>query len=642
MLSDLGAGEAAQSPRLAELGITMSILAGVSMSSPHAGSLLYMAPEVIAGEMPTQRSDVFELGVLVYQLVVGDLRRSLAPGWEADVADPLLSQDIALAAAANPERRLIDARALGERLHSLEARRTALAAERERELAATHQSEQLVRLTQRRRQLIAGSMVLAAVLAVSVWQQRQTAQARAHAEASARRAEAEAAKTRGVVDFLTEGVLKQADPYSGNSGAVTLRQAINNAAKEIDSRFRDTPDVAAAIHGTLGAAYEGMNDYDKAAQHYRKQLAGLRGTSPVDRIAIAKTHGTLCTASLWQGDLTQAVPECQRARSDFLAAGLAPDRTEVFLALADTREGRYKQALARLQPRMERIRASSDHDLYGFAQTFTAVAYAGSGDIARMERARAEAVEARRRQNGANGGMLLAWALADHGQALLLLGREEEGRERLEQAARMFDKIAGPHHPQNDVPRIHLAAHELALGRWQAARALAKPTHEALLKETGWQHWTIYAALTTMVAEAELGNSAAAYRLFSPLASMAIEHGMEKNFPYMREPHWTAFAAMHLALGEFDRAEHYLGRLRELVRDPDPSPLLVARVECIEAGLLQARGALAAARASAQACRNRIVTSVSERSPLVTLADRLLAELDSPAGKAAAASSAAH
>ena len=64
-----------------------------------------MAPEVIAGEMPTQRSDVFALGVLVYQLVVGDLRRSIAPGWEADVGDELLCEDIALAAAANPERR---------------------------------------------------------------------------------------------------------------------------------------------------------------------------------------------------------------------------------------------------------------------------------------------------------------------------------------------------------------------------------------------------------------------------------------------------------------------------------------------------------------------------------------------------------
>ena len=50
-----------------------------------------------------------------------------------------------------------------------------------------------------------------------------------------------------------------------------------------------------------------------------------------------------------------------------------------------------------------------------------------------------------------------------------------------------------------------------------AARALAKPTYEALRKTTGWQHWTIYAALSTMTADAELGNTADARRLLAEL-----------------------------------------------------------------------------------------------------------------------------
>src|SRR5690606_38251121 len=103
-IADLGAGQAAASLRLLDFGITQSLAAGAL--DERAGSMLYVSPEVVAGGVATQRSDVFSLGVLVYQLLAGDLRRPLAPGWEADLDDPLLCEDIALAAAANPERRL--------------------------------------------------------------------------------------------------------------------------------------------------------------------------------------------------------------------------------------------------------------------------------------------------------------------------------------------------------------------------------------------------------------------------------------------------------------------------------------------------------------------------------------------------------
>lgn len=633
VLSDLGAGEAAHSSRFAELGITMSIAANAGLSAPRAGSLLYMAPEVIAGEMPTQRGDIFALGVLAYQLVVGDLRRSIAPGWEADVADELLCEDIALAAAANPERRQIDARTLGERLRSLETRRERLASECSRSLEAARQSMQLALLSRRRRQLLAGSAVLSMVLTVSFWQQHRTGQARAHAERSAARADAEAAKARGVVDFLTDGVLKQADPYSSPKAVITLRQAIDNAARDVDTRFRSMPDVATAVHGTLAAAYEGMNDFDTAMLHYRRHVAGLRNTDPPDKVAVAKAQADLCRTSLWQGDLQRAVPDCERARGDHLAAGLSPDRPEVFLALADTRQGRYRHALKRLEPRIPRIRRSGDEDLYGYAQWFAAIAYGRLGDAVRAERAHAETVASRRRQFG-DKSMQLGWSLADHGKALLLLGREPEGRARLAEAQRMFEKVAGPDHPQAQVPKVHLAAHELALGHWQVARDLALPAYEALLKSTGWQHWTIYAVLSAMHAEAELGNPAAARRLMAEFDAMA-SLGMDRDYPYLREPHWTSHAATSLALGDHARADHYLARLRGLLREPDPSPLLAARIECIEGELLMARGFPLDARPKVESCRARIMAAASARSPLLRIPGRLLSRLDALSGGSA-------
>lgn len=633
VLADLGAGDTAQSNRLAELGITMSVVVADLARSQRAGSLLYMAPEVIAGEIPTQRSDVFALGTLVYQMMVGDLRSSLAPGWESNIQDTLLREDIALAAAANPERRHIDARALAIRLRSLDARHRAADAEQRQAVESARQVAQLARMTRRRRQLLAGSALLSAVLALSVWQQWRTGQARAHAEVAARLAEAESAKTRGVVTFLTDGVLKQADPYSGKGGAVTLHEAIDRAAVDVDARFQRTPDVAAAIHGTLGAAYEGMNDFPRAVQQFDKQVAALRRAQPVDTAAIARAGASLCTAWIWQGNLDQARPACERSRNDYVAAGLRPDRPNVFLALADSREGNFRKTVERLQPRLERIRRSGDSDLLGHALWFSGLADVQLGNLARAERTFAELTRVRRRQAGTSS-MLLGWALSEHGRVLLMLGRTPEGKARLAQSIAMFDAVGGPGHPHGYAPRVHLAQHALALGQWQQASAMATPAFQSLLAKTGWQNWTIYAALVAMTADAELGNHAAARRLMADFRTMARAEHLDRDFKYLREAHWSGFAAAHLALGELVEAERYRERLRQRSVEPGANPLLVAQVACIDSRIAHLRGDGRAARADAHACRDRTLAVVPHGSPLLALPDRLINATNLPASPA--------
>lgn len=86
-------------PDVTRMGFTQTI--GDSAS----GTPLYLAPEIIAGEPPSPQSDIYALGVMLYQVVVGNLRRPLAPGWERNVPDELLREDIALAAAGDPSQR---------------------------------------------------------------------------------------------------------------------------------------------------------------------------------------------------------------------------------------------------------------------------------------------------------------------------------------------------------------------------------------------------------------------------------------------------------------------------------------------------------------------------------------------------------
>ncbi len=66
----------------------------------------YAAPEVLAGEQPTSKSDVFSLAVVVYELLTGNLPVSDPPGTAAQpVGDRFLDATLGEAMAADPEAR---------------------------------------------------------------------------------------------------------------------------------------------------------------------------------------------------------------------------------------------------------------------------------------------------------------------------------------------------------------------------------------------------------------------------------------------------------------------------------------------------------------------------------------------------------
>ncbi len=163
-ISDFGSAALLASERLSDMGITNLGFTQTGDASSLTGTAVYIAPEVIAGESPTALSDVFALGVLLYQLVVGDFRKPLALGWESAVTDPLLREDIAFAANGDPARRLKTAAELAERVKSLDRRRD----EYERARLAQQQNEETARVranarVRRRWLLLAGGTVLAAV-----------------------------------------------------------------------------------------------------------------------------------------------------------------------------------------------------------------------------------------------------------------------------------------------------------------------------------------------------------------------------------------------------------------------------------------------------------------------------------------------
>ena len=149
-LADFGIGAITDPEPLEDSGVTEVGLTQFDECDGDGtvGTRHYMAPELSVGEAATIRSDVYSLGVLLYQMVVGDLDRVLGHGWERDIEDPELRADIAACVDVDPAQRLSDAGELSRRLGSRDERRK----EREEEQRLLRErAEAEVRRHERRR-----------------------------------------------------------------------------------------------------------------------------------------------------------------------------------------------------------------------------------------------------------------------------------------------------------------------------------------------------------------------------------------------------------------------------------------------------------------------------------------------------------
>jgi WD40 repeat protein/DNA-binding winged helix-turn-helix (wHTH) protein len=152
-LIDFGIGLVTGEEALARRDITLpDIEALTGASGSKSGTLIYTAPELLAGDAATTASDIYSLGVVLYQASIGDFARPIAPGWERDIDSEWLREDIASCVDGDPERRMASAAELAERLRTLDAREAEAREFRSLEGRAK-------RAMRRKRQLIVGAAV---------------------------------------------------------------------------------------------------------------------------------------------------------------------------------------------------------------------------------------------------------------------------------------------------------------------------------------------------------------------------------------------------------------------------------------------------------------------------------------------------
>jgi serine/threonine protein kinase len=328
-LADFGSASLFDPSRLYALGITNLGFTQASVESPAmTGTLMYLAPEVLAGQSPSASADVYALGVLLYQLTAGDFRKPLAPGWEAEIQDPLLREDIADAACGDPAKRISSVADLVERLVTLGERRVRRDELETTKLRAQIAERKLAGTRARRPWVVLAILALAAGLGFSFALYRKAVRERDNANR-------QTAIATSINRFLSDDLLGRGNPFVSGKSSESLMDAIKQASPGIDRKFIDEPTVAARLHQTIARALDNRTDYPDARQEYDRAASLFKqadGDLSQDAIVVELQRTTLEARSYEKDSLplAKSILEQQKA----LITKLAHPRADLPVWLA--------------------------------------------------------------------------------------------------------------------------------------------------------------------------------------------------------------------------------------------------------------------------------------------------------------------
>lgn len=446
-LTDFGSGRLLDPERIAALRITQlgMTIASDAGSDAGSGTPYYLAPELGLGQAPTVRSDVYALGVMLYQMLAGDLRKQMAPGWERDIADELLREDIARTTDIDPQHRLPSAAEMAQRMRDLEPRRAAGEARRTAEVIARQTQLALARSRTRRPWVIAALLTLVLGTAVSLW---LYAAERRSAGALAR----QFALAQSLNRLVREGVIAAANPAAAGRADITVADALTSAAAGIDQNFAgQSASVRAGLHQAMQSALSELSRTQDAVPEGRRALAAFAADGSPDMKALQDVRIRLALDLVQLSKLDEAatvihdverdagsvdrqLPEF-RSRLLYLKAWL----TSGEFALKESTD-QLREAWAIVEPMSEAQAPWRDKILFGLADNLSML-----GDAAQAEALYRRLLADQTHNHGA-GSARTFYTMVGLGNSIGLQNRSAEAIAMLTEASKGLSAKLGPQH----------------------------------------------------------------------------------------------------------------------------------------------------------------------------------------------------